>query len=78
MREKTFSFKKFYLRKLARLAIIYYPAWLLLYVYLPRIAEGPHWYFALLNSNEHCQGIQHTWPSILMIGNIVPHKIVPF
>lgn len=78
MRENNFSIKRFYLVKVRRLAIIYYPVWLLLYVYLPRIAEGPSWYFALMNTNEHCRGIKNTWPTLLFMGNIIPHEITPF
>ena len=56
-----------YLRKWLRLAVVYYPVWLLLYCCLPSLLRGPF-------ASKGLKGMEcnETWPTLLFLGNLVP------
>ena len=66
------------MRKLGRIAIIYYPCWLICYVAIPRISDGPFYDRALSGMSDECLHFRDYWPTLFLVGNIFPDKVVPF
>jgi hypothetical protein len=67
------------LRKLLRVAIIYYPCWLIVYSILPWIGHGPVWEQALDGISSECDEWRQFLPTFFMVNNLIPFwTAVPF
>jgi hypothetical protein len=66
-------------RKFLRVAIIYYPCWLMVYSILPWVGHGPVWEQALDGESSECNEWRHFLPTFFMINNLIPFwSAVPF